>query len=226
MSKSSTKIRTEISTLLFALALALPCWPIELHAQPNMMQQNMDFDAQMNAQLQAMQQQNQQAQQNLIQGYIQQNGAQLQADYQQYVQMTGQQIPFEQFVYSHIMTQGGRNPGPALEAQRQQFEGLQNAHRTVTEGYNDYNQGYWQNQQRLDNAAQRYDQQAIQGNQYYRNPQTGETVELPYAAQEGYYQGPQGNYVADPMGNYNQVNPQGYQQQLEQFDPYAGGGDD
>ena len=196
------------------------------HAQPDMMQQNMDFDARMNAQLQGMQQQNQQGMQNLIQNYIQQNGPQLQADYQQYVQATGQQIPFEQFVYSHIMTQGGRNPGPALEAQRQQFEGLQNAHRTVTEGYNDYNQGYWQNQQRQDNAAQRYGQQAIQGNQYYRNPQTGETVELPYAGEEGLYQGPQGNYAADPMGNYHQVDPQGYRQQLEQFDPYAGGADD
>ena len=210
------------TTLLLGVLLA----PIFAIAQPDIMQQNMNFDAQMNSQLQAMQQQNQQGMQNLVQNYIQQNGPQLQADYQQYVQMTGQQIPFEQFVYYHIMTQGGRNPGPGLEAQRQQFEGLQNAHRTQTEGFNSYNQGYWQNQQRLDNAAQRYDQQAIQGNQYYRNPQSGETVELPYAAQEGFYQGPQGNYVADPMGNYNQIDPQGYQQQLEQYNPYAGGNDD
>lgn len=207
------------ATLLILTILTAACFSVQ--AQPNIMQQNMDFDARMNSQLQAMQQQNQQGMQNLIQGYIQSNGPQLRADYQQYVQATGQQIPFEQFVYMHIMTQGGRNPGPALEAQRQQFEGLQNAHRTVTEGNNSYNNGYWQNQQRLDGAAQRYDQQAIQGNQYYRNPQTGETVELPYAAQEGMYQGPQGNYMADQMGNYHQVDPQGYQQQLEQYNPYG-----
>lgn len=192
---------------------------IAAHAQyPNMYQQNMDFDQRMNAQLQAMQQQNQMAQRQMMQSYVQQNGPQLQMEYQNYVRSTGQQISFEQFVQWHILTQGGRDPGNAMRLQQQQFQANQQANRTVQQGYNSYNQGWQQNQQVMGNTMNRYSQQAIQGNQYYRNPQTGEQVELPYGGQPGAYQNSQGNYLRDQQGNFHQVDPQGYTQELEESD--------
>ena len=96
-----------------------------------MVQQNMMFDQQQNAQLQAMMMQNQMAQQQLMQNYVQQYGQQrLWAEYQQYVQYTGMQIPFDQFVYYHMATQGGRNAGPAIQQQQANFQALQRANQT------------------------------------------------------------------------------------------------
>lgn len=189
-------------------------------------QQNMMFDQQFNQQLGSMMQQNQMAQQQLLQSYIQQNGPQLQRDYQQYVQTTGMQIPFEQFAYSHMATQGGRNPGPALQQQQNNFRALQDAHNTVQQGFDSQNQGWWANQQRQDNVYQRYDDGAIRGNAYYQNPNTGETYQMPYGGQPGVYGNNQDTFINDQQGNYHQVDPQGYTQQLNQVDPYAnqGGG--
>ena len=179
---------------------------------------NMAFDQQFNAQLGGMMQQNQMAQQQLMQNYIAQNGPRLQQEYQQYVAQTGQQIPFESFVWSHMMTAGGTNPGPALEAQRRNFEGLQTANRTVQEGYASYNGGYYANQNTLSGVYNRYNEGAIQGNAQYQNPQTGEVYTMPYGGQSGMYNSPNGNtFVNDSQGNYHQVDPQGYTQQMYEY---------
>ena len=184
-----------------------------------MVQQNMMFDQQQNAQLQAMMMQNQMAQQQLLQNYVQQYGPQrLWAEYQQYVQYTGVQISFDQFAYYHMATQGGRNAGPAIQQQQANFQALQQAHQTQQQGFDSYNQGWQQNQQRMDAAMDRYDQQAVQGNQDYYNPQTGQQVELPYAGPEGVYENNDGTYVNSPNGQYYQVDSQGYSQELEPAD--------
>ena len=163
--------------------------------------------------------QNQMAQQQLLQNYVQQYGPQrLWAEYQQYVQYTGVQISFDQFAYYHMATQGGRNAGPAIQQQQANFQALQQAHQTQQQGFDSYNQGWQQNQQRMDAAMDRYDQQAVQGNQDYYNPQTGQQVELPYASPEGVYENNEGTYVNSPNGQYYQVDSQGYSQELEPAD--------
>jgi hypothetical protein len=180
-------------------------------------QQNMQFDQQFNQQLQGMMMQNQMQQQQLLQSYITQGGPQLRQEYQRYQQQTGMQIPFEQFAYSHMMTMGGKNPSPALQQQQQNFQALQDANRSVQQGYQDYNQGWSNSQQQLSNSFNRYDQQAVRGQANYRNPQTGEITELPYAAQPGVYQNNQGTWAADPYGQYHQIDPQGYPQQMNPY---------
>jgi len=201
---------------LFSLLLceAAAAQPMDLGS---LAQQNMAFDQQFFGHLQGMQAQNQMAQQQLMQNYIAQNGPRLQAEYQQYVASTGMQVSFQQFVYSHMMTQGGRNPGPALQQQQQNFRALQEANRTVQQGYDSYNQGYWANQQTQSNIYNRYSNEAIGGNSYYNNPQTGETYNLPYGSnQGGYYSDNQNTFRGNSSGGYNQVDPQGYEQELNQ----------
>ena len=189
-----------------------------------MVQQNMMFDQQQNAQLQAMMMQNQMAQMQLMQNYVQQYGPQrLWAEYQQYVQYTGMQLSFDQFVYYHMATQGGRNAGPAIQQQQANFQALQRANQTQQQGFDSYNQGWQQNQQRMDAAMDRYDQQAVQGNQDYYNPQTGQQVELPYAGPEGVYENSDGTYVNSPNGQYYQVDSLGYTQELEPVDTTGSG---
>ena len=181
---------------------------------------NAAFDQQANAMLQGQIQQNQMAQQQLMQSYLQQHGPQLQQQYQQFIQSTGYQIPFETFVYNHMLTAGGTNPGPALQQQQRNFQGLQDAHRTVQQGNDNYNQGWRNNQETTSNALQRYDQQGIRGDAYYRNPQTGQVYELPYGGVPGVYGNSQNTFYNDPTGNYVQMDPQGYGTALEQQDAY------
>lgn len=172
---------------------------------------NMNFDNQFNATLSGLVQQNQASQQALIQNYIAQFGPQLRQQWQQ----SGAQVPFEQFVQWHIMTQGGTNYGPALQVQQDQFKGWQSANATVQSGYNSYNQGYWQNQATLDSAAGRFTNEAINGNAGYVNPQTGEAFNLPYYSQPGVYTQGFNTFGVDNSGNYHQIDPLGYTQQLD-----------
>lgn len=178
--------------------------------------QNMAFDQMMQNQVAGAMYQNQMAQQQLLQSYIQQNGSRLQQEYQQYLRSGGMPISFQQFAYYHLATAGGTNPGPALEQQRRSFAASQEANRTVQQGFDSYNQGYWNNQQTNAQIFNRYSNEAIMGNAPYVNPETGERYNLPYGAanQGGYTTG--GNAIAsDPYGNYRQVDPLGYSQDLE-----------
>ena len=210
--------RRGLFTLSLCVSLFMNAHNSEAQDLSSLAQQNMNFDAQFNAQLSGMMQQNQVAQQQMMQNFVMQYGPErLQQEYQQFVRSTGAQITFEQFVYSHIMTQGGRNPEPALRQQQQNFQALQEANRTVQQGYNNYNAGYWQNQDTLGRAYNNYSQQGIMGNQYYQNPQTGEVVELPYGGPQGVYQNNQGTYLNGPNGQYQQVDPLGYTQDLNEY---------
>jgi hypothetical protein len=182
-------------------------------------QQNMQFDQQFNQQLQSRMMQNQMGQTQLLQNYIQAYGPQLNAAYQQYIRQPGASpLTFEQFAYWSLTTMGGTNPGPALEQQQRNFQAQQNANRAVQQGYQDYNQGWEQNQRRLDNSYNHYDQQAVRGQANYQNPMTGQVTELPYGAPPGVYQNNQGTWAAGPDGQYQQIDPQGYRQQMNPVD--------
>jgi hypothetical protein len=214
----------KLALILTAAASGGALAPTTAHAQDlsGLVQQNMAFDQQMNAMLQNQVRQNQMAQQQLVQSYIQQRGPQLRAEYQQYIATTGMQIPFEQFVQYHIATAGGTNPGPALQQQQNNFRALQDANRTVQQGFDSYNQGYWNNQQTMNNVYSRQSDM-MRGNGHYVNPQTGETQTLPTGQGQGYYQGEggQNTYYQNGVGQYHQVNPQGYMQELDEYDPYS-----
>ena len=183
---------------------------------------NAAFDQQTNAFLQGQMQQSQNAQQQLIQSYIQQYGPQLQQQYNQIIQSTGHEVPFETFVYNYMITAGGTNPGPALEQQRRTFQGMQDANQTIQQGNERANQGWRNNQETTSNALQRYDQQGIRGDAYYSNPQTGQVYELPYSTAPGVYGNNQNTFYNDPAGNYMQVDPQGYGTRLQQQQYYSG----
>ncbi len=165
-------------------------------------QWNMQQDAQFNQQWNQLMAQNQMSQQQLLHNVIQQHGPQLRAEWQQYVAQTGMSISFEQYVHYWIMTAGGTNVQAGLDAQRRQFEGWQNAHRTVQQGYDNYNAGWWNNQARQDGVMQRYTDGAIRGNWYYHDPYSGQMFTHPYSSGAGYYQMPHGQLYIDPTGQH------------------------
>ncbi len=186
----------------------------------NLVMQNMATDQQFNNQLNGMMANTYAQQQQLMQSYIQAYGPQLRQEYQQYLQTTGAQISFEQFVYYHMMTAGGTNAGPALQQQQQNFRALQQANQSLQQGYDSYNQGWWNNSQTMDQTLDNYDNQAIRGNAYYGNPYTGETYNLPYTSGPGYYGGSDEAFYQDPTGRYYQEQPGGYYEDLEPTSPY------
>jgi hypothetical protein len=169
----------------------------------NMVYNNMSFDQQFDAQLGAMMSVNQQQMLNLFQAAA--SDPQVQAGYQQYVQQTGQQLPYEQYVYYYIMTAGGTNVQAGLQAQQQMFNGMQQANATVQSGFDTFNQGWWQNQAVIDQTMQNYTDIAINGNGYYNNPNTGTSYTLPYTSGPGYYQMGQENFYLDNLGQYWQL---------------------
>lgn len=143
---------------------------------------NLAFDQQFDAQLKGMMMENQQQIQALMQAAA--ANPQVQADYKQYLAMTGTQIPYEQFLYYWVMTAGGSNPQAGLQAQQNWFNGMQQAHATVQSGFDNFNQGWWQNQ-----ASQNriYDNWSLytRSQSVYQNPATGTDYTLPYDVRPG-----------------------------------------
>lgn len=175
-----------------------------------LVQQNVDFSNQQQAAMQAMQQQLQAQEQQALQAYIRDNYPRLAAGYQQFVAACGPIESFEQYAYNDALTKGGTDTAGALENNRRNFEGLRRAHDTQMEGYDIKNRGWEQNQQQTARALERYDQEAVRGNQEYVNPQTGLSVELPIAGEEGAYRGPDGQvYYLDAEGRHYLVDSQG-----------------
>ena len=172
-------------------------------------QSNMAFDQQFDQQLNSMRMQNQASQQQLMQNAIQQFGPQMQAGYQQYVAQYGQNISFEQYAYYWVMSAGGTNAQAGLDGQRRNFEGLQQANATVQQGYDSYNQGYWQNSARMDATMQRYTDGAINGNWYYQHP-NGQSYVLPYTTGPGYYQSGNQTFYMNNSGQYYQFDGNGW----------------
>lgn len=177
----------------------------------SLMQQNMEFDRQFDRQLGQLQQQNAQSQQQLWQSYLQQNGPWLRQQYQAYLASGQMPVTFEQFAYYMLMTANGTNVQGALQAQRDQFRGQQDAARTRQEGYDDYRRGMQRNSEATDRTLNNYSQQAIRGNAPYVDPQTGGTLWLPYGQQPGQVYTYGGNrYVQDQQGTYYQWQGNGW----------------
>lgn len=177
-----------------------------------------------------------------LQEYINSNRSQLAAEAQQYNQNSGQNLSVEQYARAKIQeeaarrmnaAQGGTNP--MFEQQKQMFEAGQRAHQARQDSFQAYNQNWqnnqnqieagnqaWNNQQNsIDHGNSLFIQQGIQGNQYYRNSETGEVAELPFAGNPGVYGDPNGNtWVSPQMGQFNQIGPNGERQEMEEYNPY------
>lgn len=213
------------------------------HAQnfEQMMQYNMQQQAALEAQ---MNQQMMNTQANLdtsIQNYIQQDRANLEREHQQYVQSTGMQISLEQYVRNKVMQEATRrnaanapSVNPMFEQQKQMFEAGQQRYQASQQQFQQQNnnwaagqqqidannQAWVQGQRQIDSNHNRFVQGAIQGNQYYRNTETGQVAELPFANSPGVYQnGNDDTWVSPSMGQYYQMNPQGMRQEMEAFEP-------
>ena len=188
---------------LAAAAIILPLTAGGAKAQ-NLMsiaQANMAFDARMNAQLQAMQRANAAYGQQIWQNYMQQFGPQLRAEYNQ----LRPPMTFEQFAYYNLVTAHGTNVQGALDAQKQQFAGLQAAHNTQMAGFNSYNAAMAKNSAATTAAVDRWDRIAVQGNAPYVTPQ-GNTVWLPYSQPAGQPVNLGGTtYAQNQAGTYYQL---------------------
>ncbi|MCA9839662.1 MAG: hypothetical protein KC422_22335 [Trueperaceae bacterium] len=164
---------------------------------------NMAFDQQMFNQIGGMMSANQQQITQLMQSAA--NDPQVQSAYYNYMQQTGQQLSYEQFVYYYIMTAGGTNSQAGLQAQQNMFNGLQQANATLQSGYASQNQGWWENQATLDQTMQRYGDMGINGNAYYSDPNSGQVYTLPYTSGSSYYQTGQESFYMDNLGQYWQL---------------------
>lgn len=174
--------------------------------------------------------------------YIEQNRPQLEAEHRQFVQQTGMQVSLEQYVHNKIMEEAARRnnamnaqagSNPMFEQQKRMFEAGQKAHQARQQGFDAQNRNWAQGQQQIENNNQawreqqrqidsgnsRFIQQGIQGNQYYRNAETGDVAELPFAGGPGVYQGNDNTWISDKMGQYKQVDPNGMPQEMEEFQP-------
>jgi hypothetical protein len=187
-----------MNKLVFGLAgLVMLGWSGAAQAQCMPGQSN--FDACMQAQLGAMQQQTYASQQQLWQNYLNTYGPQLQQAYQEWGYQSG--VTFEQFAYYMLMSANGTDPQGALEAQRQQFLGNQQAYRTQQQGFETYFNGIQQNSNAAIGAVEGYDTGAVRGNVIVNGPNG--PVELPYSSM-------QNGQTVDANGYTYMMTPQGY----------------
>lgn len=170
---------------------------------------NMNFETQVNAQLNASQQQLNAQQVQFWQNVL--RNPEVRAAYQQHLAQGGQSS-YEQFAYWYAMTAGGTNVRAAVEAQRSQFEGWQGANETVKEGHASDNEGWHGRQGQMDDTMQRYSEGAINGNWYYQNPNTGENYTLPYTSGPGYYTSSNNTFYKDANGQYYMYSGNGWTQ--------------
>lgn len=197
LGKVTTQYARCLMTQGLAVAVATAALACTAGAQDltALVQGNYLFGLQQDAWIQGMMQQTQAAQQQLIHSFIQQHGPELRSAYKQFIEQTGVPISFEQFVYYYIMSAGGTNVAGGLRSMQANFEGLQQAARTLQQGYDSYNAGWWANQQRLSGSMQRYTEGAIRGNWFYQNPYDGSVYTLPY--RDGYYSNPYGSFYSN-----------------------------
>lgn len=164
---------------------------------------NASFDARMAATNNYHMRQNQNAQAQLRQQHLQQNMPRLQAGYRQYLASGQRGMSFAQYAHWDLMTAAGTNVQGALNAQRAQFAGMQQANATIQSGHASYNSGWAANQARTSAAAYRYSNQAIRGNAPYVDSRTGATTQLPYYLAPGQTVNHSGNiYAQDAQGTY------------------------
>ncbi len=223
-----------------ALLVALVLAPAQVRAQDYQQQMDM-LNQQMqqsDMQMQQIMRQTQMQAQAQLQELIRNPSPQLVAAHQQYVQRSGHQISFPEFVDNWVKEQAAArmnaNPGPSAgfraqeemfrrgqeryKASQQRIDGQNEAWRAGQQAIDSGNQAWMNNQQRGDVNHGLYVQGAIQGNQYYRNSETGEVAELPYANSPGVYQNNDNTWNSPSMGVYNQVTPDGAMQRMDPMD--------
>lgn len=229
-----------VTTLLFSGVASSKAFAQDYNA---MMQQNMQQQQALQAQMQAQMMQAERQLQGAMQEYIQQNRPALEMERQQYNQNSGSQMSLEEYARAKVMAEAARrnaaanpapNSNPIFEQQQRSFQASQEAYRARQQGFDSRNQAWAQQQQQIDNNNQawmqgqrqidsnhnRFIQQGIQGNQYYRNTETGQVAELPFAGSQGVYQNGDGStWTSGAMGQFNQVGPQGRPQQMEEYEP-------
>lgn len=194
--------RTLINRLVSIALAGLACLAGSAQAQ-NMWAQNAAFDRQFNSWLSNAQQQNAQAQQQLWQRHLRENGPRLQAQYRQLLASGNRSMTYEQFAYWDLMTAAGTNVQGALQHQQNQFRGWQAANATVQQGHASYNAGWAQNSQRQSAAVANYSNQAIRGVSPYVDPYSGRTTMLPHSLPAGQvYQTGGHTYAQDQAGTY------------------------
>jgi hypothetical protein len=170
---------------------------------------NMNFETQVNAQLNARQQQLEAQQAQFWQNVL--RNPEVRAAYQQHLAQGGQSS-YEQFAYWYAMTAGGTNVQAAVVAQRRQIEGLREANETVKGGHISYNDSWHKRQGQIDDTMRRYGEGAINGNWYYQNPNTGENYTLPYTSVPGYYTSGNNTFYKDVNGQYYMYSGNGWTQ--------------
>ena len=196
--------------LIACAATALACAAAPAQAQ-NIWAQNAAFDQQFNQWLGNAQRQNAQAQQQGWQQHLQSNGPRLRQQYGQ-LRASGQAVgSFEQFAYWDRMTAAGTNVQGALAHQQAQFRGQQQAHQTVVQGHDSYNQGWAQNSQRQSAAVANYTNQAIRGVAPYTDPSSGRSTLLPHHLPAGQVLQSGGEtYAQDAAGTYYRLQNQAW----------------
>jgi hypothetical protein len=176
--------------------------------------------------------------------YVEKNRPELEQKTQAYNQATGQQLTVYQYTDMVAKEEAARrmnaqNPGPSdmFRQQQEMFRRGQEAHFQRQENYKAQNNAWQSQQQAIENnnrawmdgqdrqqyGHDRFIQQGIQGNQYYRNSETGEVAELPFAGDTGVYTHPDGQeWVSGSMGEFHQVTPDGTLQEMQPYDPPYG----
>ena len=140
--------------------------------------------------------------------------------YQQYVNqgMPNGQLTFPQFAYFYAATRGFSQEGIAHYNQTTRDINAKDS--AAVRNYQNYVNNLWQqtNQYRSDvyNRQQHDVGDLMTGSTTYTNPQTGETMYMPYTVQAGQtftdYYGR--TYTMDANGNYQMVNLNGYTYQM------------
>ncbi len=155
------------------------------------------------------------AQRQNFQAYLSDNREWLQRNYAQH-RANGGQMSFQQFAQWGLSTANGTNYAGALRAQRDRFNGQQQANRTVQEGFASYNAGSAARSAETSRIAKNYGEGAIRGNAPYIDPNSGQTRWLPYGAQPGqqftsggetYMQNRNGTYFQQRGNGWVPMNP-------------------
>jgi hypothetical protein len=155
---------------------------------------------QVNAQLEGMFMTGLAQQQQLLQSVG--NDPQVQAAYNQYVQSTGQQLPYEQFVYYYTLTAGGTDLQNGLNVINAIGAGARYNAQTMNEASDIIMNSWEESGAIMDQTMTKYSDIAINGNAYYTDPYSGQTYTLPYTSGAGYYQVGQDYFYVDPTGQY------------------------
>jgi hypothetical protein len=136
-----------------------------------------NYDACFFEQLTQMQNQNNAAIQQNYYNYLQVYGPMLEREYRNWGYQYG--VTFDQFAQYMLLSANGTNPQAALDAQRQQFEGLQSAHRSQVEAGQTLIDSGADASERSLAAVENNEIGSVRGNIVVNGP-AGE-VELPYS---------------------------------------------